>query len=227
MSKKPLVLQLKHQLSREISLRLRDSKSMFNAVLFFLMVVIFFPLTIPANSNSLNLLIPGMIWIGLIFSILLSSDDLFAQDYADGIIEQWLVSTLPITLLVFAKLIIHSFVIIISVLLLSPLLAVILKLNIYQVFILNLSVLFGAPAIVALCALSEAFAVNIKQKSLIMGLVVLPLNIPILILGSAIMRAVIIHEPVSAMLAIMLAISCLAGFFLPFAIAGVIRVCLI
>lgn len=227
MSNRSLILQFKNQLSREISLRVRDYKSIFNAVLFFLMIVIFFPLTIPINSTSLNLLIPGIIWIGLIFSIFLSSENLFAQDYADGIIEQWFVSTVPIALLVFAKLIIHGLIIISSVVLLSPLLAVILKLTTYQVFILDVSVIFGAPSVIALCALSEAFAVGMKQKSLIMGLVVLPLNIPILILGSAIIRAVIIHEPVSGMLAILLAISCLAGFLLPFAIAGVVRFCLI
>jgi len=227
MSDRSLILQFKNQLSREISLRVRDYKSIFNAVLFFLMIVIFFPLTIPINSPGLNLLIPGMIWIGLIFSIFLSSENLFAQDYADGIIEQWLVSTIPVTLLVFAKLIVHGLIIISSVVFLSPILAVIFNLNIYQVFILDLSVIFGAPSVISICALSEAFTVGIKQKSLIMGLVVLPLNIPILILGSAIIRAVIIHEPVSGMLAILLAISCLSGFLLPFAIAGVVRVCLL
>jgi heme exporter protein B len=227
MSDRSLILQFKNQLSREISLRVRDYKYIFNAVLFFLMIVIFFPLTIPINSPGLNLLIPGMIWIGLIFSIFLSSENLFAQDYADGIIEQWLVSTIPITLLVFAKLIVHGLIIISSVVFLSPILAVIFNLTLYQVFILDMSVIFGAPSVISICALSEAFTVGIKQKSLIMGLVVLPLNIPILILGSAIIRAVIIHEPVSGMLAILLAISCLSGFLLPFAIAGVVRVCLL
>ncbi len=215
------------QLVRELYLRLRDFKSILNAILFFLMIVVFFPFTLPANSNLLNLLTPSIIWVGLIFAIFLSSENLFSQDYADGIIEQWLVSTVPITLIVQAKLNIHYLLIIASVVLLSPILAILLKLNLYQVCILDLSVIFGVPAIAALCALAEAFAVGIKQKTLIMGLIVLPLNIPILIVGSSIIRATIIHEPVSGMLAMLLAISLLAGFFVPFAIAGVIRICLI
>lgn len=227
MSNSSIFTYYKKQLSREICLRTRDFKSILNAILFFLMIIVFFPLTIPANSNQLMLLTPGIIWIGLIFSIFLSSEHLFSQDYTDGIIEQWFVSTIPITIVVLAKLSIHCLIIICSVILLSPLLAILLKLNLYQIYILDLSVVFGAPSIIALCALAEAFAVDIKQKSLIMGLIVLPLNIPILIIGSSIIRAVIMHEPVSAMLAILLAITCLTGFCLPFAIAGVIRVCLI
>ena len=186
----------KKQLAREICLKSRNLKSIFNSILFFLMIVIFFPLTIPANSNSLSLLTPSIIWVGIVFSIFLSSEDLFSQDYTDGIIEQWIVSSIPITVIVFAKLSVHYVMMVSAIIILSPILALLLKLDLYQVYILDISVICGAPAIIAFCALAEAFAVGIKQKSLIMGLVVLPLNIPILIIGSAISRGVIMHEPI-------------------------------
>lgn len=227
MKKDTLFLHYQKLLGREICLRQRDIKSILHAVLFFLMIVIFFPLTIPANSNYLSLLIPGIVWIGLIFSIFLSSENLFTQDYADGIIEEWMVSTIPFTIIILAKLSIHFFIMVTSIVLLSPLLGILLKINLYQIYILDLSVIFGAPSVIAICALAEAFSVGIKQKSLLMGLIILPFNVPILILGSSIIRAVIIQEPVSGMLAIMLAISLISIFLLPFAIAGVIKICVI
>ncbi len=227
MSNSSMLFNYKKQLSREMCLRLRDFKSMLNAVLFFLMIIVFFPLTIPANSSSLNLLTPGIIWVGLIFATFLSAEHLFSQDYADGVVEQWFVSSIPVTIIVLAKLSIHCLIIVGSLLLLSPLIAILLKLTWYQVLILDASVVCAIPTIVALCALAEAFAAGIKQKTLIMGLIVLPLNIPVLIIGSSIMRAALMNEAVSGMLAILLAISLLAWLFVPLAIAGVIKICLV
>jgi heme exporter protein B len=57
-----------------------------------------------------------------------------------------------------------------------------------------------------------------------MALILLPLTLPILIFGSGAMSIGIQGFPISGYLAILSAISLLAVGFLPYAIAGVIRV---
>ena len=201
-------------------------KIFFSAILFFLMIIIVLPLTIPANSNALNILTPGIIWIAVLFAVFLSAERLFSQDYDDGVVEQWLVSTVPVTTIVLAKLTVHWLIIVGSIVCLSPVVAILLKLSWYAVSIVALSVIFATPAIVALCGMAEAFAAGIKQKTLIMALIVIPLNIPVLILGSTVLRAAIEKEPVSGMLALLLAISCISIISIPFAIAGIVKICL-
>lgn len=212
---------------REFLLRVRDLRVFFNAVLFFLMIVIVLPLTIPANSHALQILTPGIIWIAVIFAVLLSVERLFGQEYDDGVIEQWLVANVPITVIVLAKLFVHWITIISALLLLSPIVAIILNLNWYTVFILDLSVVFATPTSVCLCALAEALSAGFKHKTLLMSLIVIPLNIPVLILCTAVVHLAMTHESVVGFLALLLAISLISTAVVPFAVSGIIRFCLV
>ena len=119
------------QLKREGLLQIRDFRTAINAGLFFLMLIVFFPLTLPVNSNILRIVAPGLIWVGVLLSLFLSSEKLFKQDYEDGIIEQWFVSPYPITIMVLAKISIHWLVNNIPVLLISPFITILFKLNIF------------------------------------------------------------------------------------------------
>lgn len=221
-----LLIIFNRQVRREVLLRVRDLRSSCNAVLFFLMIIIVLPLTIPANSPALTVLSPGIIWIAVVFAVFLSVERLFSQDYDDGVIEQWLVSSVPITVIVLAKLFVHWFVIVSALLLLSPFVATLLKLDWYTIFIVDLSVIFATPTIVCLCGLAESLAAGLKQKTLLMALIVIPLNIPILILCSEVTRLAMAQEPVLGVLALVLAISLISIISLPFSISGVIRFCL-
>ena len=52
---------------------------------------------------------PGLIWMAMLLSLLLSAERLFQQDYDQGVIEQWLVSGQPLNLLMSAKVLAHWF----------------------------------------------------------------------------------------------------------------------
>ena len=95
------------QLSREMLLHLRQLRLIINSCLFFLMIIVFFPLTMTPDTNLLRTIAPGLVWIAMLLAFFLSSERLFQQDYDDGVIEQWLVSGLPISLMVGSKILIH------------------------------------------------------------------------------------------------------------------------
>ena len=90
-----------------------------------------------------------------------------------------------------------------------------------------LSLLCGTPAILFLCALAAAFSTGLQQKGLLMALILLPLTIPVMIFGSGTLIAAMQGVPVSAYLALLLAMSVVSCGLLPFAVAGVIRVGLV
>jgi heme exporter protein B len=218
---------LKRQLHREIRLNLRQFRSIIHACLFFFMVMIFFPLSMPADAMLLRTMVPGLVWIAMLLALFLSAERLFQQDFDDGVIEQWLVSGYPVSVMICAKILIHWFLNLLPVLLLCPLLAIIFALDGYEVGILMLSLVCGSLTILTLCTLAAAFGTSLKQKSILMALILLPLAIPVMIFGSGAVIAAMQHLNVSGHLALLLAMSLSAIVFLPFAIAAVIRINLI
>ena len=212
------------QLTRELLMQGRQLRMTVNASLFFLMVMVFFPLTMPPDESLLRTILPGLVWIAVLLSLLLSSERLFQQDYDDGVIEQWLVSGYPVSVFIVAKVMVHWLSTIIPIIVFCPLLGVLFTLNAHETGILMLSLLCGTPAILFLCALAAAFGTGLRQKGVLMALILLPLTIPVMIFGSGAITAAMQGLPVLGYLAILLAISVMALGFLPFAIAGIARV---
>ena len=214
------------QCRRELLIHIRQPKRLLHASLFFLMVTIFFPLTMPPEMTILRAVAPGLVWIAMLLAMLLTSVGLFQQDYEDGLIEQWLISSYPLSLIVAAKLSIHWMLNVVPILIFCPLLALLFNLSWQEMGILMLSLIVGTPAILFLCGLAAAFSAGMQQKGVLMALVLLPLTIPLMIFGSGTLSAVMQGLPAQGYLAILLALSILAAGFLPFAVAAVIRISL-
>jgi heme exporter protein B len=102
--------------------------------------------------------------------------------------------------------------------------ALIFSLNSWELFVLVISLLCGTPALLFLCALAASFGVGAHQKGALMALILLPLTLPVLIFGSGTLNLAMQDLPVSGNCALLLALSLLASGFLPYAIAGVIRI---
>ena len=66
-------------------------------------MVSLFPLGIGPEPSLLRKLAPGVLWVAALLACLLSLHRLFAQDYADGTLEQLLLSREPAALWVMAK----------------------------------------------------------------------------------------------------------------------------
>lgn len=218
-----IFMLIKRQIQREYLVYMRQKKSWLNALIFFILILIFFPLTMPSDARLLHLIGPGVIWIAVLLSGLLSAERLFQSDYDDGVIEIWLASGYPISALVLAKIVMHWMVSIIPILILSPILSMLFGFGRHDTVVLLLSLLFGTPAIVMLCSFAAAFSTSLQQKGLLMGLILLPLTIPVMILGSITMTTSMNSMPANGYLAYLLALSCLTITMLPFAIASVIK----
>lgn len=222
-----LPLLFSKQCQREFLLHVRQPSLLLHSALFFLMVTVFFPLTMPTEIAVSPPVAAGLVWIALLLSMLLTSVNLFQQDYEEGIIEQWLVSSYPLSLLIAAKLLVHWLINLLPLLVFCPLLALLFNLTGQALWILMLSLLLGTPAILFLCGLAAAFSAGMQQKGVLMALILLPLTIPVMVFGSASLTVAMQGLAVKAHLALLLAFSLLAAAFLPFATAAVIRISLV
>lgn len=211
------------QAQREMLLHVRQLSTLINVCLFFLMLIVFFPLSLPPDPAILRAVVPGILWIAVLLSFLLSSDRIFQNDYEQGVIEQWLVSGESLALLVAAKVFVHWLINLLPLLLLSPFIALLFSLSCKETLVLAMSLVCGTPAMLFLCALAAVFGIGVNQRSALMALILLPLTLPLMIFGSATLTIAMQGLDIVAYLAILTAVSLLAAGFLPFAIAGVLR----
>ncbi len=160
-------------------------------LLFFILVVLLFPLTVVPDIKTLQLVGPGILWLALLLATLLSLSKLFQADYEDGSLEQWLLRPWPLSAFVLAKLIAHWLMIFVPVILIIPLLAMMYHLNFHVSLILILTLLTGTPSLILLGSIGAALIVSLRQSSLLLALIILPLYVPTLIFAtSAITSAV-------------------------------------
>ncbi len=211
---------------RDLVLAMRHRAEMVNPLLFFILVTSLFPLGIGANPNLLQAVGPGVIWVAALLAALLSLDGVFRSDFEDGTLEQYLLSSHPVSLLVLAKVLAHWLITGLPLLLISPLLGVFLGLPPAGIRILFITLLLGTPVLSLIGAVGVALTVGLRKGGMILSLLVLPLYIPLLIFASSAVDTAAAGLSVTAHLSLIAALLVLALSLSPFATAAALRISL-
>ena len=88
---------------RDLLLAARQKADVLNTLFFFVVVVTIVPLGIGPEPNLLRAIAPGVVWVAALLAAILSLPRLFANDHADGTLEQMLLSAEPLPLIVLGK----------------------------------------------------------------------------------------------------------------------------
>ncbi|EPM72298.1 heme exporter protein CcmB [Pseudomonas syringae pv. theae ICMP 3923] len=209
---------------REARLLARRPAEMINPLVFFALVIALFPLAIGPDTQLLQALSPGLVWVAALLAVLLSLDGLFRGDFEDGSLEQWVLSPHPLALLVLGKVLAHWVFSGLALVLLSPLLALMLGLPAQCLPVLMFSLLLGTPVLSLLGAVGAALTVGLKRGGVLLALLILPLYIPVLILGSAALQAALQGMPATGYLLWLGSLTVLAITLTPFAIAAGLKI---
>ena len=190
MSAKPrLMTGLMVVLRRDLRVALRRRSDTLSTLIFFVMVVSLFPLGVGPEPQLLRTMAPGVLWVAAMLASMLSLPRLFADDHADGTLEQMLLSTHPLALLVFGKTMAHWVGSGLPLVLLSPVLALQFDLSASATGVLVLSLLLGTPILSLVGSMGAALTVGLRGSSVLLSLLVLPLTIPVLIFGAGAVEA--------------------------------------
>ncbi|MFV8817433.1 heme exporter protein CcmB [Haliea sp. E17] len=211
-------------LQRQLVLALRRPAGVANPLLFFLMVVALFPLGLGPDPARLASFAPGILWIIALLSSLLTSDTVFRSDFDDGSLEQLLLSPQPLYFSVLAYVVAHWLVTGVLLAIASPVFGLMLGLPGAALPTLFASLLLGSAVLSLVGGIGAALTVGLKRGGVLISLLILPLYIPVLIFGSAAVRAAAEGFPVGPHLAILGAMLCLSIALAPFAIAAGLRI---
>ncbi len=172
------------QFRRDLRLSLRRRGDIAQPILFAIMVITLFTLATSAEPKKLAELAPGVIWVAILLSSLLSLDSIYRSDFDDGSLEQMLMSPAPLALLIGARILVHWFSTILPLVILTPLFAQMLFLPGELLSPLMISLFVGTPLISLVGAVIAALTVGIRHSGMLLALLALPLYVPVLVFGA-------------------------------------------
>ena len=211
-------------IKRELRIALRKQAEILNPLWFFLIVITLFPLVVGPDPVLLSKIAPGVACVAALLSALLSFERLFRDDFIDGSLEQLMLAPQPLALTALAKVTAHWLLTGLPLILLSPIAALLLSLEIRIWWALVLTLLIGTPVLSFLGAIGVALTVGLRKGGVLLSLLVVPLFIPVLIFSASTLDAAILNLPYNGQLAVLGAILAATATFSPFAIATALRI---
>lgn len=209
---------------RDIKLALRDGTGLGTAVGFYLIVVTMLPLGLGPDMKLLSRIAPGMLWIAMLLAALLSMARLFEADYEDGSLDVIATGALPLELAVGAKAFAHWVTTAVPLVLMTPVMGLLLNLDLAGHGPLVLTMLVGTPAISFIGAIGSALTLKARRGGILVALLVLPLYIPTLIFGISAVSAVLLSTGAfGSSILILAAISIVSLVLGPIAAAAALR----
>ena len=210
--------------ARDLLLSIRRRADVLNAVAFFVIVVTLFPLGIGAEPERLRAIAPGLIWVAALLASMLTLPRLFAEDYADGTLEQMLLASSPLGVIVAGKVLAHWLASGVPLVLLAPLLAIQFDLHAQTQGVLVLALAAGTPVLSLVGAIGAALTLGLRGGGVLLSLLVLPLYVPVLIVGAGAADAAAAGMDVTGHFMLLGALLMISAVLAPWAIGAALRI---
>jgi heme exporter protein B len=209
---------------RELLIAMRRRSDVATVLLFFVIVASLFPLGIGAEPNQLRAIAPGVIWVAALLASMLGLGRLFAADHADGTLEQLLLGAAPLGITAAAKAFAHWLVSGLPLVAIAPLLALQYDLPAGLYGVLALSLLLGTPVLSLIGGIGAALTLGVRGGGVLLALLVLPLYVPVLVMGAGAVEMASAGLGGQGQLLILAAMLIVAAAFAPWATAAALRI---
>ncbi len=213
-------------MARDLRLVWRRRGDALQPALFALLVVVLFALALGGEAEALSKVAAAVLWLAVLLAGLLSLDTLFRGDAEDGSLEQWMLAPVPLGWLVGVRTVTHWATTALPLLVATPFLAELLHLPRAQLPVLLASLALGTPLLSLIGAVVAALTVGMRRSGILVGLLALPLYVPVLIFGAgSVARSAQGMDPVGALLLLGAGLV-VAVVLAPLAAAAAIRIAL-
>lgn len=211
-------------LRRELTLAMRRRGDVLTILFFFVIVASLFPLGVGPDPKVLRLMGGGVVWVAALLAAMLSLGRLFANDYADGTLEQLILTPTPPVIWILCKIVAHWLVSGVPLILMAPVLGIQFGLPADALGVLVFSLLLGTPVLSLIGAIGAALTLGLRGGGVLVSLLVLPLYIPVLIFGAGAVDSTISGLGAEAHLSLLGGILILAFMLTPWAVAAALRI---
>lgn len=210
--------------SRDLRLAMRHWDQVLQPLMFFVIVTTLFPLAISPSLDELRRIAPGVLWVAAMLSSLLALESLFRPDVEDGSMEQWALSGQPLAVMLLAKTLTHWLLSGLPMVLMAPVVSYALGMSSSAWPVVIGSLALGTGALSVLGAIGAALTVGVRRGSVLLALLVLPLEMPVLIFGARAIDLAIHGESAAGPLNLLAAVLLLFVSLGPLAMAAAMRI---
>ena len=163
----------------------KKTRSWLGPILVFWLIMLAFPLTVEFMQDKLEIGFFSVLWIAILISMMLATEDIFIEDYNDGSLEQTIIKNTSFKFLISIRIVVYWLMIGVPISILS----FIFSLGTSEDLLLSISVIplsiISSYIFLNLFALGSALSLN--KGSLLGALITMPLALPVLIvLGKSI-----------------------------------------
>lgn len=210
--------------ARDVRLAVRHWDQVIQPLIFFAIVTMLFPLAISPAMEELRRIAPGVVWVAAMLASLLALESLFRVDVEDGTMEQWTLSGQPLSWMLLAKTATHWLLSGLPLVLMAPIVGTALGMPRSVWPVLMGSLALGTGCLSVLGAIGAALTVGVRRGSVLLALLVLPLEMPVLIFGARAVDLAMHGEVVAGPLNLLAAMLLLFASLGPFAMAAAMRI---
>ena len=172
-------------LTNEFSLMIKGS--VFTFVLFCLLMIASSIFSLALRHISFDIEIPlAFLWIMIFFISLIKVEKVYASDFSEAKLQQYILSPFALEIIIFVKNIMIYFNLLIFFFIFSPIILVILNINFSYLFSINILLALSLLSIVFISSMTSSITISRNNKLSITSVLTLPLFIPILIFSMAI-----------------------------------------
>lgn len=160
----------------------QDTKAWFT-ISFFLICLLVFPLAVGVLNDVISRIAIAAIWISVLFSNLLALDNMFKEDYEDGILEQYIINGISLQYVVLSKCINHWIYSGLPLIIISPFCLYFFDPESNLNLRLIISLLLGTPLLTLIGAPIAALTLGHNLRGPILAFLTIPFYFPVLIFG--------------------------------------------
>lgn len=211
-------------LHRELLIAFRSGSELLNPLVFFVLVSVVFTLVFGNMLETRQVSGIPAVWTTALFANMLAIESLYRRDHDDGTLALVLINDQAMLPATTAKLVAHWVVTGLPISLLAPLLGLGYGLPSRTLFMLMATILIGTPSLTLIGSLGAALVVGLGRGGVLLTLLVLPLYIPVLLLGIGVCQQFHIHAEYMPQLVGLFAILTGSITAVPLAIGPILRV---
>ena len=172
-------------IANEFSLMIKGS--IFTFVLFCLLMIASSIFSLALRHVTFDIEIPlAFLWIMIFFISLIKVEKVYASDFSEAKLQQYILSPFALEIIIFVKNIMIYLNLLILFFIFSPIILVILNINFSYLLSINILLALSLLSIVFISSMTSSITISRNNKLSITSVLTLPLFVPILIFSMAI-----------------------------------------
>lgn len=176
----------------EFNILLRNKGEWLHVLLFYAITLALFGFSMTQTAALPAAVGGAVLWVALLFSMLSLSHSVLRKDLEEGWLEQLKLTPYPLWLFLLAKMIAHWLTVGLGLLILLPLGLIWLNFPLSLLWGFGIIYLLATPALMMMVLFGASLTLGLPQPGMLIGVMLLPLYVPVLILGQSALQ--VLHQ---------------------------------